>query len=165
MSIRDKPFDTLRESDLQILVDNQVAERRSIEYKERLPGNSDSEKKEFLADISSFANGIGGNIIFGIKENSGLPIEVVGLEEGNSDAEILRLESIIRDGIQPRIPGLQTQSIPVKSTRSAIIMRIPRSWVLPHMLVFKLSRARLCRGHESHESVRGLVQEDLCSRR
>jgi hypothetical protein len=43
------------------LVDNQVSEHKTIEYKEALLGNADGDKKEFLADVSSFANESGGD--------------------------------------------------------------------------------------------------------
>ena len=38
-----------KEEDLQALVDNSVLECKTIEYKQALPSNSDSDKKEFLA--------------------------------------------------------------------------------------------------------------------
>jgi predicted HTH transcriptional regulator len=70
------PLESIKESDLQALVDNQVSERKTIEYKEALSGNADGDKKEFLADVSSFANASGGDLIYGIKEQSGVPIEL-----------------------------------------------------------------------------------------
>ena len=59
--VLNKPLEAIEENDLQALVDNQVAERKTIEYKESLPGNADGDKKEFLADVSSFANASGGD--------------------------------------------------------------------------------------------------------
>jgi hypothetical protein len=56
-----KPLEAIEESDLQALVDNQVSEHKTIEYKEALLGNADGDKKEFLADVSSFANESGGD--------------------------------------------------------------------------------------------------------
>jgi hypothetical protein len=54
-----KPLESIKESDPQALVDNQVAEHKTIEHKEALPGNADGDKKEFLVDVSSFANASG----------------------------------------------------------------------------------------------------------
>jgi predicted HTH transcriptional regulator len=62
---------------------------------------SDSERKEFLADASSFANADGGHLIYGMKEQSGVAIELCGLDV-DGDAVISALESRIRDGISPR---------------------------------------------------------------
>lgn len=44
--------------DLQMLIDNEVGEGKSLEYKSELNIGSGDERKEFLADISSFANSI-----------------------------------------------------------------------------------------------------------
>jgi hypothetical protein len=52
----DKPVAQIGIEDLQRLVANKVSEPRSLEYKQALPGGTDSEKKEFLGDVSAFAN-------------------------------------------------------------------------------------------------------------
>jgi hypothetical protein len=138
MSLRDKQLESIEVADLQALVDHQVSEVKTIEYKQLLPGNSDSDKKEFLADVSSFANAAGGDLIFGIREESGVPQDLCGLPGINPDAEVLRLVSIIRDGIAPRIPGISTRVLRLQTSEvPIIIIRIPRSWALPHMVTFK----------------------------
>ncbi len=129
----------LEENDLQALVDNQVSEHKTIEYKSALPGNADGDKKEFLADISSFANASGGDLIYGIREQAGIPIELSGLELNDVDKEILRLESCIQTGIAPRlfrIVETHSVSLPTKR-RYAIVIRIRKSWAAPHMVTFK----------------------------
>lgn len=137
MPLRNQPLESIEEADLEALVDNQVSERKTLEYKQSLPGGSDSENKEFLADVSSFANAAGGDLIFGIKEESGVPTELCGLRIANVDAQITRLENMIRDGIDPRIPGISMRPVPLQTSGVAIIIRIPRSWALPHMVIFK----------------------------
>src|SRR5260370_6883015 len=130
---------SIKESDLQALIDNQVSEHRTIEYKEVLPGNADGDKKEFLADVSSFANASGGDLIYGIREQSGVPIELTGLELSDVDAEILRLESCILNGITPRLFRIvETHHVALSwKNRYAIIIRIRESWTAPHMVTFK----------------------------
>ena len=88
MPLSNKPLESLEKSDLQSLVENQVPEGKTIDYKQALPGKSDSDKREFLADVSSFANAVGGNLIYGIKEESGVPVEVSGLNIIDSEADI-----------------------------------------------------------------------------
>jgi len=39
--------------DLRQLAENNVIEKKTLEYKSQLPGNTDLEKKGFLADVSS----------------------------------------------------------------------------------------------------------------
>ena len=137
MILEGKPLEAINEAELQTLVDNQVAEGKSIEYKESLPGHSDRHKKEFLADVSSFANASGGHLILGMKEIRGVASEVCGFSVDSQDEVILRLDSIIRDGIEPRIPSISIQPILLKTSKVAIVIRIPRSWTLPHMVKFK----------------------------
>jgi len=132
-----KPLESIQESDLQALLDNQVQEGKSLEYKQILPAASDSDRKEFLADVSSFANAAGGHHIFGIAESSGVPTELCGLDASDPDAEIRRLESMIQDGIAPRIPGISTRAIALVTSRIVIVIQIPRSFASPHMVTFK----------------------------
>lgn len=137
MSFISKPLELLEESDLQTLLDNEVPEGKTIDYKEALSGNGDSNKKEFLYDISSFANTSGGHLIFGIKEDKGVPTEICGLNIPDADAVILKLENSIRDGIAPRIPGVAARAISLSNDRVVIVFRIPRSFSQPHMTTFK----------------------------
>ncbi|MGB3208426.1 MAG: ATP-binding protein [Crinalium sp.] len=141
-----KTFDLIVKNDIESLIINQVPESRTIEYKEKLPGNSDEDKKEFLADISSFANSSGGDIIYGIEElrdgngkPTGLPNTIKELNGINTDAEIRKLENSIRDGIAPRINGIQTIAVNGFANGSVIIIRIPKSWTSPHIVTFKNS--------------------------
>jgi hypothetical protein len=92
-------------------VDGQVAERKTVEYKAALPTNADDSKKEFLADVSSFANASGGNLIFGIEAKDGVPTKVSGLDVPSADAAVLRLDNMVREGIRERIPGHYTRAI------------------------------------------------------
>ena len=134
-----KSTDKITEEDLQSLIDNSVLESKTIEYKQSLPGNSDSDKKEFLADISSFANASGGDLIYGILEdrNTGIPKRLEGLAIDNVDREILRLDSMIRDGIEPRIIGIAIEPVNLSNSKIALIFRIPKSWISPHRVSFK----------------------------
>lgn len=115
-----------------------------LDYKETLPGGSDSEKTEFLADVSSFANGAGGYILYGIREKrdserkpTGIPDAAVGLNGINLDTELLRLESIIRTGLDPRVPGIRTKPIQGFGAGPVLVMLVPKSWASPHLVSFK----------------------------
>ncbi len=136
MSLKHKPLDQLIEADLQELIDNKVAECKTIEYKKELPKGTDRDKKEFLYDVTSFANAVGGDLLFGIDSQDGIASSLCGLVGLDADSEKLRLESIIRDCVQPRIMGLQTQSVSLQNGNSVLIIRIPRSWNSPHMITF-----------------------------
>ena len=98
------------EAAIDSLLENEVSESTTIEYKSALPGSTDSEKKEFLADVSAFANTRGGDLIFGIIEEGGIPKEVPGVRFVDADADVRRLESLMRDGTNPRI-RYETQAV------------------------------------------------------
>jgi hypothetical protein len=133
-----KAIEEITKDDLQALVDDEILERKTLEYKQALPSNSDSDKKEFLADVSSFANTSGGDLIYGIKEDkkTGKPKSLDGLDIENPDKEIQRLNNIIRTGIQPRLPSVTTSSpITLANQRFALVIRVPKSWSSPHRVI------------------------------
>jgi len=77
MRIDYTPLDDIDKSLLQQLVDDQIPEGKTIEYKENFNGGAPADKKEFLADVTSFANASGGHIIYGLKAKNGIPVELV----------------------------------------------------------------------------------------
>jgi hypothetical protein len=130
----DKPIEQVVEADLRALIENQVSEQKTIDYKQALPGNSDGDRKDFLADVSSFANASGGHLVYGMREEGGLPIELCGLEVDDPDATVAALDSRIRDGIKPRIPGVVVWPIRLGGGKVAVVIRVPRSFASPHMV-------------------------------
>ena len=136
----EKPIDELCFSDLGRLIENRVRECKTVEYKRELPGMKDSDKKEFLGDIASFANASGGYIFFGIDEErddkgkpTGLPKDAVGVGKTNLDGEMRRLENLIRDGIAPRIWGVRLRAVESED-RAVLAAWIPQSLRPLHMV-------------------------------
>ncbi|MDA7511146.1 ATP-binding protein [Verrucomicrobia bacterium] len=70
-------FDEVTEEDLNSLVRDKVGESRTIEFKSQLPSSNDKDKKEFLADVSSLANAVGGDLIYGIEADNGVASEAL----------------------------------------------------------------------------------------
>lgn len=129
----------LHASDLIRLIDESVLEGFALEFKEQIPGNSDIDKRDYLYEVDAFANASGGDIIFGIRENQGRAVELVGLTGINVDEEVRRLYSLCLTSIDPRIPGFQVRPVLLdeKKESFAIIARVPRSWSRPHMVTFR----------------------------
>src|SRR5256885_15905327 len=97
-----KNLDQVAASDIDALITAQVREGRTIEYKQALPGGKDEDRKECLADVSSFDNTVGGDLMYGVAEADGVPTAVTGIAPTDLDAELLRLDSIIASGLRPR---------------------------------------------------------------
>ena len=132
-----RQLDSINESDLAALVSNGVRESRSLEFKAKLVWASDSDKREFLADVSAFANSGGGDLVFGIQDNNGAASAVVGLDSFDPDGDTLKMESVIRDGIAPLIIGTRLWSVALKNGRRVVVLRVPNSLNRPHMVVLK----------------------------
>lgn len=129
----DRPdFDNLSSADLHELVAARVPESQRVEYKRAAYGNADADKREFLKDASAFANAHGGHLIIGIEETDGAASAVPGITGLDPDAEVLRLQNLLRDGIQPRIHNPKVRSVPMAGGAFCIVVRIPQSWTLPH---------------------------------
>lgn len=137
MPIERPDFDNLAEADLDELIYAQVPEGQRIEYKRDTYGSSDGDRREALKDISSFANTFGGTLLVGIATQNGIPVAKVGLPGVDVDSEILRLENLARDAIEPRVLGIRTGAIALTSGERCIVMRIPRSWHPPHRVSAK----------------------------
>ena len=132
-------IDDIEEGDLQQLVDQSVSEGRSLEFKRELPGGSDADVKEFLADVTSLANAQGGDLVFGLEEAAGSATAISPISVSDPDAAILRLENLLRDGVEPRLAGVRSRWIPLAAGGGAIIQRIPASLAAPHRIKFKNS--------------------------
>ncbi len=131
MSIEKADFDSIEEKDLQELVDAQVPEGLRLDFKITNYGKSDSDKRELLKDVSALANSHGGHLIIGIEENEGVATKIVGIDL-DADAEILRMEQILRNAIEPPISGIRMRTIYIANGQKVLLFRIPRSWNPPH---------------------------------
>jgi hypothetical protein len=121
------------------------------------------EKAEFLADISSFANASGGDIIFGISDErdengrpTGVPDVVKPLVIGSPATECARIEQLIESGVQPRIPAVHVKHFNIPNCGLVIVVRVGKSWLAPHMISYA-NRTRFF----SRNSSTGKVQLDV----
>jgi hypothetical protein len=131
MAIDKANFDDITEEDLNALVDGGVPEGLTIDYKRDTYGKSDADKREFLKDISSFANTIGGHLVIGVVDVDALPTQIVGLPGVDIDTELQRLESMAASGLEPRIQ-IRMGRVMLANGTSAIVIRVPQSWIAPH---------------------------------
>ena len=122
---------------LDRLIATKALEGPHLEFKGQLPQNWDNATKhEFAADTSAFANAGGGDIIFGMAQDSdGQASGFDPIPETGIDDEVLRLQNFLRDLVEPRIQGSDVRAVPVATdaaTGFVVVVRIPPSWQGPH---------------------------------
>ena len=136
MALLDIPLDRITEADVRRLIAAGAAESLYIDYKQATYGGKEADHAELLADVSSFANTAGGDLVIGVAEAGGIPNAIVPFT-GNADDERRRLEDIARTGLEPRIRNLQTRAVALAEGGAVIIVRVPRSYAPPHRVIYK----------------------------
>ena len=134
MALLHIPLEQIDETHLKRLIGGGVAESRDIEYKRESYGDSDGDRAEWLADVSSFANTAGGDLILGMNAKDGIPTAITPLTL-DIDAEILRLEQIARANLQPRIPHIEFRRVAIAAGGAVLVVRVQRSFNPPHRIV------------------------------
>ena len=144
----ERPLEQIDKDVIQDLIDREVVESKTLEYKRDLPGKGNDDKKEFLADVTSFANASGGDIIYGIEENSesgkntGKPVSIYGISGETADEAMGRLQNMIRDSIDPRlVPDVRIKAVSgFEGEKEVLVLRISKSWSAPNMVKMGNSR-------------------------
>lgn len=119
-------IETWTEQNLQDLIQNQIQESLTLDYKQSGSlENNERNKKEISKDVAAFANSAGGMIIYGIEETGHLPTRI----DGGIDATDKRewLEQVIDSRIHPRINGIIIKQIDLTTgtNRAAFVVKIP----------------------------------------
>lgn len=130
-----EPWDWTEQDLLQLIVD-QVGESLTLDYKESgALQRTDGKKNELSKDVSAFANAAGGVLVYGMREDGHVPIELDG---GLDPNEISKewVEQVINSRIARRITGLRVRQVPLSGPRSgrvAYVIHVPSSAHAPHM--------------------------------
>lgn len=129
--------DELR-AEVKRLVDEQVQEGKKLDYKQSVSLSTRKDRQEVAKDISSFANEIGGAVLYGIPEDRrsadvAVPVKPYGMEP-IKDFEI-RVENICADVMAPRLPDLHIRKVETEDEGKVVyVVWHPESWVAPHMV-------------------------------
>jgi hypothetical protein len=132
-----KKIEELTEDDLRGLVAAQALEGLRLDFKRELPAGPFEAVREFLADVSSFANTDGGHLVYGVEEAGGAATDISGVVDVDRDATKLRLTESIRSGIAPRLDGVTMSHVALADGRSVLVIEIPRSFTPPHMVSYR----------------------------
>lgn len=121
------------------LVNDKVSEGPRLDYKQTIALKSEKERFEAAKDISSFANEIGGTLIYGIPEDKksdeiAIPLRPYGIDP-IPDLES-RLENIYIDSITPHLPEWRIRKVGLGEypRKVVYVVWVPESWVGVHMV-------------------------------
>jgi hypothetical protein len=129
-----KKLDKVDLADLQRLL-GVAREGKTLEFKRVMPAKSDREVIQFLAAVSAFANSTGGDLLIGIAADEGIAQSISGVPLVGFDDEKLRLEQLLADNIEPRLPIVGFHSVPCGNENHVIVVRVQRSWLAPHRVL------------------------------
>jgi hypothetical protein len=145
MRLMGKQLSNVTHGDLEELADLGVAESETLEFKAELPSGGADDRREFLRDVSAFANRAGGVILYGVSEESseegGVAAEVPGLPNlGDFDERRLQLEQVLRTGLQPSLTNVLIRKIERSDLAPVVAVGVPKSLLAPHGLWYGNTR-------------------------
>lgn len=120
------------------VVDEQVQEGKRLDYKQSVSLKTRTDRREVAKDISSFANEIGGAVLYGIAEDRksnevALPMKPFGMKP-IPDFEMI-VENVCSDLIAPRLPDLHIRRVETGDEGKVVyVVWHPESWMAPHMV-------------------------------
>src|SRR5450631_631145 len=127
-------FEFTDRTDFQKMVDAQIEETLTLEYKASPSLTRDSKNvDEMCKDVSAMANSAGGQIIYGIEEDKKTH-KPKAVDDGITDDKITRewIIQILNSRIQPRIDAVRVQRIPLSETGGGFVLTIPATISGPH---------------------------------
>lgn len=109
-----------------------VRETDDLDWKSRLPAAKELRTSDFPKDVAAMANGGGGLIVFGVREEQKAATERVGVE-GFSETYERSLCSIAISAISPPVFGLKVHHLGAEGNR-AVVVEVPASADTPHLI-------------------------------
>lgn len=107
-------------------------EGRTLDFKEAL--DLTREGRQALAeDVCAFANTVGGDLVFGVREEAGVASDVVPVALDDPDAVLLQLTSSLRDLVEPRVTTtLLSRAVALAAGGYVVVLRVGQSPNAPH---------------------------------
>jgi Putative DNA-binding domain len=130
----DKPASLWTIEDINALMANQVAESRTLDFKQEWYPANDKGRKDLCSDITAMANTVGGKILIGIAEEDGIAARLTPVALDSFDSERLRMTQCLDANVQPRLPEPNFKRILVEDGIIAIV-EVPKSWNAPHWCI------------------------------
>ncbi|MFL9998657.1 ATP-binding protein [Paraburkholderia sediminicola] len=109
--------------------------RRTLDFKEELDLSRDG-RQALAEDVCAFANTVGGDLVFGMREVGGMAAEVIPLDIADIDAQLLTLTNFLRDAVEPRVTtALLSHAVPLASGGHVVVLRVSASPNAPHRVI------------------------------
>lgn len=140
-----KPIDEITDEELDAIVQENIRERQHLEFKVAVNYRDDGDRLELLRDIGSLANGGGGYVIIGIRDDGqGRALKFEPSLVGDTARIAKSIASLCQDHIRERIDGLEIRERNVKGN-PLVVVRVPSSLGIPHMVTFSNRTDFYCR--------------------
>lgn len=143
----------ITDEEIDLLVRDHVQERQHLEFKATVNLKADDDKHEVLRDIASLANGGGGYLIIGIRDDGKGKAQTYA-SDLQIDAE--RIKKVVMDlsnkYISERLHGLEVVARIVKS-HPVVVVRVPDGENTLHMVTYNDTTGFYRRYHDGKRSM------------
>ena len=142
MIFEGRALDDISNDEIAQLVEANVSESQTLEFKATFDHRNDDARLELLGDVVSMANGGGGYLVFGVRDDGRGRAQSFAEAAlmNRSDSMVQSIGALCQDHIAERIEGIEIQPRNVNGN-SVILVRIPMSGRRPHMVTL---------GHRTH---------------
>ena len=165
-----RPISEISDDEINGLVVNHMSERQHLEFKITINYRDDEGRIELLRDIVSLANGGGGYLIVGVRDDGkGKAQKYEPDLVGDTERTKKSIMSLCNDHISERIDGLEVVTREVGGN-PLVVARVPVSDRVPHMVTYR-NRTDFCtRYHDGKREmtigeIREFFTQDLVGRR
>ncbi len=124
------------EEELRALVGSGVGNALGVAFRPYLPQQTDAGTLEFLSDVASFANGPGGEILYGATAIANEPVGLRGFDMRVVLDALTWAEDAIAAGISPRVIGVKFRVVELPKQKALLALSVPKSWAGPHLVSF-----------------------------
>ncbi|MEM5406330.1 ATP-binding protein [Paraburkholderia unamae] len=127
-------LEDVNEAIIQRLIDDAFRESRTLDFKAQLDLTRGG-KQALAEDVCAFANTVGGDLVFGIREDGGVATQIVPLHIADLDEQLLALTNFLRDAVEPRVTtNLLSHAVPLAQGGHVVVLRVAPSPNAPHRL-------------------------------
>jgi schlafen family protein len=128
------------------LIQRRAPESHTLDYKQTIQVDTRRHKLELAKDVSSFANGSGGVLLYGIPEDDAgaapipQPLAQCGMVITQGLPEVV--ENILVDTVDPPLPECHIRLVWLDDERTKAVLFVyhPTSWNRPHMTLYEDGR-------------------------